>query len=413
MTGMNNRFFYGWVVVAASFTIMMVGFGVAYMFAAFFDSFAREFQASRGDVSMVFAICGLLYFLLGAVSGPVADRIGPQKVIGFGVILIALGLALGSQATELWQVYVTYSLAVGLGVGFSYVPAVAVVTRWFVRLRGTAAGIAVSGIGVGTMLGAPLAALLIDWTDWRTTYLILAGGTLVLGLGATSLIYASPADRGLLPDGDTEMPAAGGGTLLGASLGEAVRSRTFIGLYSAAALMAIGLFVPFVHLAPYAADRGLGEATGVLMISLIGVGSMLGRFFLGGLADRLGRLQTMTAMYFGLAVMDLVWLVSSETWMLSVFAVLYGVFYGGFVALAPALTTDYFGGRSASGIIGVLYTGPAIGAFIGPVAAGWAFDLTQSYTYPIIGMFVCSLAGGVIMLTLPRPQPILAAKAAA
>jgi len=403
-----RRLYYGWVIVGAAFTIMMVGFGVAYMFAAFFESLESEFAASRGDISMVFSICGLLYFMLGAVSGPLADRIGPRLVIGAGMILIALGLALASQATALWQVYLTYSLAVGLGVGFSYVPAVAVVTRWFVRHRGAAAGIAVAGIGVGTMIGAPLAAALIAWSDWRTTYLVLAVASLVLGLGATALLHARPEDRGLHPDGAAVPAAAGSGAGDGLALGEALRSRLFHVYYLSAALLSLGLFVPFVHLAKYAADHGLGEATGVVMISLIGVGSMLGRFLLGGLADRWGRLATMTAMYFGLAVMDLWWLLADAGWALALFAVVYGVFYGGFVALAPALTTDYFGGRAASGIIGVLYTGPGIGAFVGPLAAGWTYDLTGSYTPVILAMALCSVAAGLLIMTLPRPTPQLA-----
>jgi MFS family permease len=118
-------------------------------------------------------------------------------------------------------------------------------------------------------------------------------------------------------------------------------------------------------------------------------------------------------MYFGLALMDLVWLVSSDALMLTAFAVLYGIFYGGFVALAPALATDYFGGRAASGIIGLLYTGPGLGAFVGPTVAGWAYDATQSYTMPIIAMFVCSILASLLILSLPRPRPALAAKAAA
>lgn len=403
-----RRPFYGWVIVAAAFTIMMVGFGVAYMFAAFFESLEQEFQATRGDISLVFSICGLLYFLLGAVTGPLADRIGPRRVIGAGMLLIALGLALASKATALWQVYLTYSLAVGLGVGFSYVPSVAVVTRWFVRHRGAAAGIAVAGIGVGTMIGAPLAAVLIAWSDWRTTYQVLAVATLVLGLGATALLSARPEDRGLHPDGAAAPPPAGGGSGDGLSLGEALRTRLFRVYYLSAALLSLGLFVPFVHLAKYAADHGIGEATGVVMISLIGVGSMLGRFVLGGLADRWGRLATMTAMYFGLAAMDVIWLFASSGWVLGPFAVLYGVFYGGFVALAPALTTDYFGGRAASGILGVLYTGPGFGAFLGPLIAGWTYDWTQSYTPVIVGMALCSLAGAVLIATLPRPGVQLA-----
>src|SRR3546814_9783720 len=89
--------------------------------------------------------------------------------------LIALGLALASTARSLGEVYAAYGLGVGLGVGCAYVPAVGVVQRWFVRRRGLASGLAVSGIGVGTLVMPPLASHLIDALGWRETYFILGG----------------------------------------------------------------------------------------------------------------------------------------------------------------------------------------------------------------------------------------------
>jgi MFS family permease len=398
--------FYGWVIVAAAFTVMLTGFGVAYMFAAFFESFERDFQASRGDISLVFSICGFLYFMLGAASGPAADRYGPRKVIGAGMLLIAAGLALGSQATSLWQVYVTYSVAVGIGVGMSYVPAVAVVTRWFARRRGFATGIAVSGIGVGTMLGPPLADVLIAFGGWRWTYAVLSVVTLVAGLGAATLLFGSPQSRGLYPDGDAAPP--GGGSASGGVPGwpmlAALKSRTFIIFYIAATFLCLGLFAPFVHLVKYAADHGYSGDLSVYLVSMIGLGSMLGRFVLGGAADRFGRLNTMVVMFFGLAVMDVVWLMSTGIVALALFAVAYGLFYGGFVALSPALITDYFGGRAAGGIIGVLYTSPGFGAFAGPTLAGWVYDEWHSYDPVIVLFAVCGFIAGGMMMMLKKPE---------
>ena len=112
---------------------MMVGFAVAYSFAAFFGPLEVEFGARRGETSLVFSIAAFLYFLLGFPAGLIGDRLGPRPVVTGGLLLVAAGLVVASQATALWQVYLGYGLGVGVGVGFSYVPSVAAVQRWFVR----------------------------------------------------------------------------------------------------------------------------------------------------------------------------------------------------------------------------------------------------------------------------------------
>src|SRR3546814_4190470 len=111
--------------------------------------------------------------------------------------LIALGLALASTARSLGQVYAAYGLGVGLGVGCAYVPAVGVVQRWFVKRRGLASGLAVSGIGVGTLAMPPLVSYLIGALGWRETYLILGGLVAVVGIGMSLLIEDDPRIRGL------------------------------------------------------------------------------------------------------------------------------------------------------------------------------------------------------------------------
>ena len=126
---MFSRVFYGWFVVAAAFAVTLIGFGSAYTFSAFVDSLQRDFAASRGSVSLVFSLAGFLYFGLGMVSGPLADRWGSRSVVLIGIVLIAAGLALASFAQSLPMVYAAYSLGVGLGVGFSYVPSMGAVQR--------------------------------------------------------------------------------------------------------------------------------------------------------------------------------------------------------------------------------------------------------------------------------------------
>ena len=403
----KSRVFYGWFVVAAAFAISFVGFGCAYTFSAFVGSLQKDFGASRGSVSLVFSLAGFLYFGLGIVSGPLADRWGSRRLAVIGMILTGMGLAAASAAHSLAEVYAAYGLGVGLGVGCSYVPAVGAVQRWFVRRRGFASGLAVSGIGVGTLVMPPLASLFIDALGWRNAYLVLGGLAAVIGGGMALLIENDPRDRGLGPDGGPLQSAAQRVRATGASVREAIGSRRFASLYAACLICSFGLFVPFVHLVPYARDHGVPPSAAILLLGVIGVGSTAGRFFLGGLADRMGRHPALLAMFMGMAFALAVWAFSTNLWSLAAFAFAYGIFYGGFVALLPALVMDYFGGRNVSGIIGILYTSVAFGTLIGPSAAGFAFDISHSYALPILaGVGANIIAAGILAGTAKAPVPI-------
>jgi MFS family permease len=357
---------------------------------------------ARCSVSLVFSLAGFLYFSLGVVSGPLADRWGSRRLAVIGMVLAAVGLSCASMARNLMEVYVAYGLGVGLGVGCSYVPAIGAVQRWFVKRRGFASGLAVSGIGVGTLVMPPVVTFFITTLGWRSAYLGLACLVAVAGVGMALLIENDPRDRGLAADGDPLQSDALLRGPPGFSVREAITSRRFVSLYAACLIASFGLFVPFVHLVPYALDHGVAQSLSALLLAVVGVGSTAGRFLFGGLADRLGRQFAFLLMFAGMALALLVWVFSTAFPALAVFALTYGVFYGGFVALAPALVMDYFGGRNISSVIGILYTSVAFGTLIGPTAAGYAFDLSHSYTLPIVASICANLIATGIMSSMPK-----------
>jgi MFS family permease len=397
--------FHGWFVVMAAFAVTFVGFGSAYTFSAFVEPLQRDFGASRGSVSLLFSLAGFLYFGLGVVSGPLADRFGSRRLAVAGMLLTGLGLAAASAARSLPEVYAAYGLGVGLGVGCAYVPAIGAVQRWFVRRRGFASGLAVSGIGVGTLLMPPLATLLIATLGWRGAYLALGALAASVGGGLALLIENDPRHRGLGPDGDPPRPGAPPARPEGASVRAAIRSPRFISLYAACLICAFGVFVPFVHLVPYAQDHGIAPSSAVLLLGAIGIGSTAGRFFLGGLADRMGRRLSLLLMFIGMAFALAIWVFATDFIALAVFAFVYGVFYGGWVAVLPGVVMDYFGGRNVSGIIGVLYTSVAFGTLIGPSAAGFAFDLSHSYALPILFSAGANILAATIVAATSSAAP--------
>jgi MFS family permease len=338
------------------------------------------------------------------VSGRIADRVGPRRVIMLGGVLLGAGLLLASVTRSLWQIYLTYSLCVGVGIGLSYVPSVGAVQRWFIRRRGFASGLAVAGIGLGNLLFPPVAAVLIDAIGWRETYALLGVVVLASTVLAALMIEQDPAARGLAPDGDAATLGGAGAAVWGMTTREALHTRPYRLLYLAGVSTSLGLFIPFVHIVPYAKDHGLSTFTGAVILGAIGAGSVAGRLALGSSADRVGRRQALAGSFLLMAAVLLWWLAATESWSLLVFAFLFGVGYGGFVALMPALTSDYFGVRHAGALLGLLYTGAGIGTLIGPTLAGWVFDVRDSYTLPILLSAAANLVAVGCMIAIGDPH---------
>ena len=371
-----------WVVVWATFVCLAVIFGVSYSFAAFFENFANEFAAQRADVSWIFGLCGLVYFVLGAGGGMLADRWGPRMVCMTGMVFIAMGLFLTSLAQSLTTVYLSYGLLVGLGIAFVYTPSIACVQPWFNKRRGLASGIASAGVGAGTLVLPVVVSYLLIEVNWREALQMMSAGVLLIGLTAGFLLKRAPN-----LSGNTS------GQLPGLTLSATLKTPSFKWLYMGTLLGAPVMFVPFAHISAAARDAGVPDAQAVGLVGLIGIGSLVGRFAIGWLADRMGRIKTLMLMQGLMGLSYLVWAGAQDPWMFAAFALWFGLSYGSIVSLLPAICMDLFGGRAVSAIIGTLYTGAALGNLLGPVLAGQVFDMTQSYALVIwITLCISALA---------------------
>jgi MFS family permease len=383
-----------WVVVWATFVCLAVIFGVSYSFAAFFENFAKEFAAQRADVSWIFGLCGLVYFVLGAGGGMLADRWGPRLVCMTGMVFIAMGLFLTRLAQSLTTVYLSYGLLVGLGIAFVYTPSIASVQPWFNKRRGLASGIASSGVGAGTLILPVVVSYLLTEINWREALQLMSFGVLMIGLTAGFLLKRAPN-----LSGNTS------GQLPGLTLSAALKTPSFKWLYMGTLLGAPVMFVPFAHISAAARDAGVPDAQAVGLVGLIGIGSLVGRFAIGWLADRMGRIKTLMLMQGLMGLSYLVWAGAQDPWVFAVFALWFGLSYGSIVSLLPAICMDLFGGRAVSAIIGTLYTGAALGNLLGPVLAGQVFDMTQSYALVIwITLGISALATYSCWRILKHPK---------
>ncbi len=356
----------GWVVVFATMLSTFAVFGVSYSFGAFFTSIREEFGVSNSETALLFAITTFVYFMLGVVTGRLADRFGPRPVMLFGAAMLVVSLLVTSRVTEIWIGYITYGTGVGIGVACAYVPMVAAVGAWFEKYRSSALGVAVAGIGLGTLVGAPTAKALVNAHGWRTGYVIIA-----IAAGSLLVLASFGARRPPAPTNPAPLP----------NLWKLISNGRFVMLYISAFLLTLALFVPFVYLDDYL--EGYGSERGALLIGLIGASSIIGRLGFGALGTQLSLIRLYQLSFAILASSFLLWLYADGSFALLVmFTVAIGVGYGGFIALSPALTAQMFGPAGLGGILGALYTAAAFGGLIGPPLAGELID-RQGYNTAI------------------------------
>ena len=366
-----------WVDVAMACLSMFVVFLTPYSFGTFVKPMASEFDAKRGGIALVFGITAFLYFVLGAVTGPLVHRVGPRRMILFGGTVQVVGMLLTSRVNSLGQAYFTFGIGVGVGVACGYVPMVAVVGGWFYKKRASAVGIAVSGIGLSSLVGAPLAARLIRVYGWRDAYVILAVVTAVL-LTVVAVFTRTPPSFGKAP---------------AYTLGSAVRTRSFALSYASVLLIAIPLFSVFVNIVPYAEDHGMSKARAATLVSLIGAFSILGRIGLAAFAERVGIPLVYVSSFFVMAAAQLLWLFAGSSYLaLAFFVSVFGAAYGGFISLSPGFLAGIFGADQLGGLTGINYSAAGFGALLGPTLGAWLVDRTNGYATTI----VCGLIAGAL-----------------
>jgi len=375
----------GWLVVAATTTATFAVFGVVYSFGAVFTAIREEFGVGKGQAALFFSITTFIYFVVGVFTGRLADRYGPRPLLLAGALSIGLGLFLTSLVNNILLGYLTYGVGAGIGVGCAYVPMVATVGGWFEKDRTKAMGVAVAGIGVGTLVGAPLSKHLVISYGWRNAFV-------VLGVGSAALLALASIGARRPPGSGTQEPPPPLRLLL--------KDPRFIWLYVSMTFLSSGLFVPMVYLDDYLESQG--RSGGALLIGIIGATSVVGRLALGAVASKVDLMRLYQICVMALGASYVVWLLAGANYTsLVVFAVCMGTAYGGWIALSPAVTAYLFGPIGLGGVLGALYTSAGIGGLVGPPVIGVVIDATNYKT--AIGLaIVLSAVSLVLLITASR-----------
>lgn len=398
------QFFYGYIVVGAAFLIVAIMWGTNYTFGIFFKPLLAEFGWTRALTSSVFSLSFILYGLLSVVAGRLTDRFGPRMVVTVCALFLGLGYVLVSQISTIWQLYLFYGVMVGVGLSGSFVPLASTVARWFVKGRGMMTGIAVSGIGAGILVLPPVANWLIVNYEWRTAYVVMgiaASGMLIL---LAQFLRRDPSQMGQLPYSENEPEGKNNFKATAFSLCGALQGRQFWML--GVALLCFGLVngAVLAHIVLHAIGLGVSTASAAAILAVIGGLSTGGRIVMGSTGDRIGSKKALV-ICFSLMALAVLWLlVAKESWMLYLFAIIFGFGYGGIAALYPLALAEIFGLSSHGVILGAIELGTTIGSTIGPVLAGYIFDVTGGYYLVFLILTAIGLAG-LILISLLKAQP--------
>jgi len=400
----TSRLFHGWRIVASAFVILFTAYGAQYCFGVFFAALLADFSWSRTGLSGVFSLYAFTYCAFGFPAGRLTDRLGPRLVIGAGAVCLGGALVTMAAVTALWQAYLLYGVVAALGMGTAYVPCNTTVVRWFARQRGLATGIASSGASLGTLVLPPLAQLAVGALGWRGAYVLGGAIVFLVVLLTAQTMRRDPESLGLHPDGEpAPPPSALGAPPGGLSLRQAIRTRALWLLGLAFSATWIPVFIPLVHLVPFARDLGHSPLAAAWAISATGAGAVLGRLLMGAVSDRIGRRPTIaggmllqTLAFLGFAVVrDLIPLYAT--------AILFGFSYGTISTLFAAIIGDFFGREQAGSIVGFVFMLAGSVAAWGTLGAGAIYDATGSYRTAFVLSAVLNIVALVLLMACRPP----------
>ncbi len=393
--GEKKEVYYGWIVVTGVFFMVAVSCGSFYSFGVFFVPIMEEFGWTRGVISGVPFVSGVTYAVAVPLIGSIADRFGYKWISIVTAGLMGLGFVLGSRVQTVWQMYLFVGFLPGIGACAAIPLPISLITNWFVRRQGLALGIASAGIGTGAATLPLMATFIETQFGWRTAMFVVGALILLIYIPIAMFVIRLPENDYIAahegnPQIDTNLVSDSDNR--GISLFQALKTSQFWSLFGILGFCILCLGLIITHLVPYARDTGISPMSAASLLAIMGLCSIGGRLTAGFLSDRVGANRVLFCGLFLQGVMIL-WLSRMNSLgMFYFFAFLFGIAYGGNLVMIPRLTASIFGVKYMGAIYGGLSVADGIGFAIGPVLAGYLFDLASSYNdaflITAVGVFI-------------------------
>lgn len=382
-------------------------------YGVFLPFMSNDLGWSRSALSGPYTVFWIVVGLLGPVVGVSVHRFGSRKNIIFGHLAITLGLLAMPLVTEVWHVYLFFSIIAGTGQAFGgYIAITTIANNWFIRRRSLAVGLISAAGGIGGLTVAPLISWVISQVGWQLGWIYLAAVPLVMAVLVSGILVRNkPEDVGQVADGvretddtasENEADIALPGHQINWRARDALRTPTLWLIVTFVAANLFGLNLLTLHQVSYLRDLGFSAMTAATTIGVMALMSVVGQLSCGVLGIKIKGKYLATACL-TLFIMGITILMNVEVLpLIYVHTVLSGIGYGGLLMLPPVLIGAYFGRRDYAKILGWTVPVTTIFSSISPVFGGLIYDAIGNYNIAFI-VVISFLVVGLVCSILARP----------
>ena len=403
---------YAWIIVVIIAGMQIVGSSIRMAFGVFIDPLQAQFGWSQGGIGFAYAICSMVSAVVAPWAGNLGDRFGAKKSMLVGIFVYLIGMLATAFVKDLWQFWLTYGVILGIAQAIFLVPLIPAAMIWFRRHLGLAMGLIMASWGIGPALATPLVAFMIQTFGWSVAFVSIGIASTLIMLALVSVFKNRPADVGGLAYGtfkgdpplSDKLPPA---ILLDEFKGHMRKTAAYWNMSSIHFLGCVGHAVILIWIIPMATSKGMSAIDASLIFTLFSAVSIVTRLTTPVLCERLGVRTVMTFFYILQGAPVLLLIFSSMDGVFLIFAVSFGVGYGGETGGFPILNRKYFGHAPMGGAHGFQMLGAGIGMALGGWVGGPVFDIFDSYNAAFAISVVASLAGAVSIILLENPAKLL------
>ncbi|XP_067676408.1 uncharacterized protein [Haliotis asinina] len=391
---------WAWIVCVCSWMTQVLILGILHAFGVFFVEFIEDFKTTKGTAAWVGSVAYGLSMAVGPFVSMLVEKFGRRPVMMAGGTLCAIAVLSSSFVTSFSTLFFSFSVIYGIGAGMSITPTMTIGQEYFDKYASVSVGIMTAGSSIGTLVTAPLAQALVRSIGWRNTFRFFSG-TCTLTVLCNILI------RPINGRQKTPIQKIRASPLR--RLMEELKlwkNRVFVVWTAAVTCVMFGYYIPYVHLVSYAADNGISQEQGSMLVMILGAVTATGRILFGkivqyGFLDRV-HMHQLSMVITGAGTMLLPLITSFGG--LAAYVIVIGLVDGCYVVLLPLLTCSLVGSDKAVLAWGFLIGTSSITFTLGPPVAGFMYDELGSYNVAFHVAGIPVLAGALILFLIPWAQ---------
>ena len=403
---------YVWVIVTVIAVMQMIGTSIRMAFGVFIDPLEQTFQWSQGSITFAYALSSVVTAAASPFAGWFGDRFGARLAMAVGTGMFLLGMLLTGLISTIWELYLYFGVLLGVAQAIFLVPLIPSAMYWFRRHLGVGMGLIMASWGLGPALAAIGVSWMLEGMGWQNGFIALGIGSAAIMFVLILLFRDTPADKGIQPygymPGDIEVRKRKPDPVRLKVFNAYMRKTgAFWNMSSIHFLGCVGHAIILVYIVPLAVKEGLTPVQAAGVLTVLSAVSVISRIFVPIMCDTIGT-RTVMFVFFalqGILVVMLFW--THDLWMFYLFAVVFGIGYGGETGGFPILNRRYYGQAPTGSPHGFQMLGAGLGMALGGYIGGPIFDIFGSYDVALWISIATSLAGALNILLLEPTHKLL------